>query len=888
MTQLTQAFLYALTSLLLLSCTKETVIEKNITPERQATSQIKDSFSDISTNQITISKSSLGKAFILIPTAVSSGQHPDIDYLKPLIISFEKSGSRIALFNLTEDQLYSTIPSSRLLQTFDISSENEKTVTLNLSTGFTSFNEKQNLGIISKTIFDEMKKNSDQGNESSLEVKESYVRYTESSEGSLFIEQVMRLKKQSLTEKKNPSDPNAKPNLILQSVENSATYVFEIKPYFNNPTFNAKVYDKEQRVGYFLNFAVKEQQDEPVPQITKWDIADSRGPIIVRLHNKTPTAVISSISEGVLYWNLAFGKEVLKIGNSFESRERQLDRTIHIFWIPWDSAGFARAGFQADPLTGEIFRGQVFMTSSWYKDTKEKFKLHFGTKDLIQESNPDTCVLDQSKLSDFEVSDLSAAGVEKATQDTVRDVIAHEMGHALGLRHNFSGSSTTDLTDVDFLNAKNNYRNGNTSGLVAPSTTVMDYTNGTESAMSGAYILHNVLPYDKAAIQWGYLNQESNMEKYKYCSDEHITLADAAKKTVYGCERFDSFNNVLQGNVDTEKRILANKASQVFKNIISDMTESRSNYSNSKKFENILKGIAFSFSTYSLDNMIYLEPSANYYTIETVIDGLLPEISGHTLTTTDFSVTAKFQKDAAALGGLSGLIERILDPEKNTGNNVYEKQTLQFFERIDYADYQDLFSKDEFEQIKKSMLENAKISDIMFLVDVLKSFPITKTTYAFDPVSKESKASQNKVSVAFGLGNVDLLIARYLSAYEVVMPQISVQGNVLGTEKTYFFYQPDSYYWEFLTQLFKPSLISSPLGLPHAEKLKNGLEKMKLLSVGTTVEILQSLGLVVSMPVTSVQLTTLVDQVDWTKITGVTKVMLQNQIAELKKWETLN
>ena len=99
-TNILKACIFVVTSTLLFSCTKETVIEKNIVPERQASPQIKDSFSNVGASQLTLQKSSLGKAFILIPTLMSSGKQPDVNYLKPLIISFEKSGGKIALFNL--------------------------------------------------------------------------------------------------------------------------------------------------------------------------------------------------------------------------------------------------------------------------------------------------------------------------------------------------------------------------------------------------------------------------------------------------------------------------------------------------------------------------------------------------------------------------------------------------------------------------------------------------------------------------------------------------------------------------------------------------------------------------------------------------------------------
>lgn len=886
-TNMFKTCVFAVTTVLLFSCTKETVIEKNIVPERQASPQIKDSISNVSVSQLTLQKSSLGKAFILIPTMTSSGKQPDVNYLKPLIISFEKSGGKIALFNLTEAQLYNTIPSSRLLQTFDIVSEDELSVKLNLADGFTSFDAQNNLGVILKSIMEEMKQRIQTGNESSFEVKESFVRNTESAGESVYIEQVMRLKADLLSEKKNPYDSTAKPKLTLESIENTSTFIFEIKPYFSSSTFKAKIYDKDQRAGYFLNFAVKEQLDEPVPQVAKWDIDASKGPIVVKLHNKTPEAVVKSMSEGVLYWNLAFGKEVLKIGSSFASDEKQADRTIHIYWIPWDTAGYARAGLQADPITGEIFRGQVFMTSSWYVGVKDKLKLKLGDRNLNLKSDLFTCTLEQSKLLNLDTSKLTSSAAERVTQDTIRDVLAHEMGHVLGLRHNFAGSFTTNTSDLDFLNVKKNYLKGDITGLAASSTTVMDYTKGIETGIDGAYIKNNVLPYDKAAIEWGYFDLDTNVVKYKYCSDEHIILADAAKKSVYGCDRFDGFNNIIAGNLENEKENIENAALKVFQNILSAIKTSKSNYSNTITFEDLITQIHFSPSFYSLDSMIYKDPNVNFVSIEKVIDGLLPDLSGQGLPATDSLVAEKFKNDALVIGGLSGLLERLLKLQSDSANKVYEQQATQLFQKLNYDDYKDLFTAEQFEKIKTTMLDKAKEADKAFLVNILQSFPIIKSVFAMDPVTKEYKSTDSSVNVAFGLGNADTLIARYLAVYETSIHQTKVDATVAGIQKTYYFSPASNYGLEFIEKLFKPSVITSPVGLPHAELLKSGLEKMKQSSVANTIEILQTLGLVVTMPVTSVQLMALLEQVDWTRVTGVTKSMLQDEVYALKAWETL-
>ena len=80
----------------------------------------------------------------------------------------------------------------------------------------------------------------------------------------------------------------------------------------------------------------------------------------------------------------------------------------------------------------------------------------------------------------------------------VKDVVMHEVGHALGLRHNFRASmiySQTQLNDADFT------RDHGIAG------SVMEY-NAVNIALSGerqgSYGMNTLGPYDYWAIEYGY------------------------------------------------------------------------------------------------------------------------------------------------------------------------------------------------------------------------------------------------------------------------------------------------------------------------------------------------------------------------------------------------
>lgn len=80
------------------------------------------------------------------------------------------------------------------------------------------------------------------------------------------------------------------------------------------------------------------------------------------------------------------------------------------------------------------------------------------------------------------------------------ELVAHEVGHTLGLRHNFKGSSAYDIAEINTEDFK---------GKKSWSTSVMDY-NGINirmpgfGAIQGDYSVIDIGPYDFWAIEYGY------------------------------------------------------------------------------------------------------------------------------------------------------------------------------------------------------------------------------------------------------------------------------------------------------------------------------------------------------------------------------------------------
>ena len=86
---------------------------------------------------------------------------------------------------------------------------------------------------------------------------------------------------------------------------------------------------------------------------------------------------------------------------------------------------------------------------------------------------------------------------EDITGELLRYIVSHEIGHALGLRHNFKGHSAYSIAQLRSRDWTEKWGN---------SASIMDYSRLNYVAQPGdnAYLLPKFGPYDFYAIEWGY------------------------------------------------------------------------------------------------------------------------------------------------------------------------------------------------------------------------------------------------------------------------------------------------------------------------------------------------------------------------------------------------
>jgi hypothetical protein len=179
-------------------------------------------------------------------------------------------------------------------------------------------------------------------------------------------------------------------------------------------------------------------------------------PIIYYVDNGTPEPIRSALVEGASWWNQAY--EAAGFKNAFQVRVLPADadpmdlRYNMINWVHRSTRGWSYGGSVVDPRTGEIIKGNVTLGSL---RIRQDYMLGTGMIPPFNDSRRGSgegggcqfgLLPDLNYLTDLDpATDAAAMSLAR-----IRQLSAHEVGHTLGLAHNFAASTYGRASVMDY------------------------------------------------------------------------------------------------------------------------------------------------------------------------------------------------------------------------------------------------------------------------------------------------------------------------------------------------------------------------------------------------------------------------------------------------------
>ncbi|MEN8376867.1 MAG: zinc-dependent metalloprotease, partial [Gemmatimonadota bacterium] len=312
----------------------------------------------------------------------------------------------------------------------------------------------------------------------------------------------------------------------------------------------------DDRVGHFLTAMRDFSRDrEPTPMVrfvNRWRlekadptaaVSEPVEPVVYYIDRSVPDEYRGYVRDGIEAWNKAY--EAAGFRNAIVAKDAPDDpdwsaedaRYSTVRWTAAHEMGYAIGPSQVDPRTGEILNADILISSIFVTGWANEYAQQIGplalagteaaaaapftgglwgrmaeaqayTRSLPGHIAEYVCLAEMGKAHQlgFQHAAMAALGRIDGTSpmpdahlaEMLKDLIMHEVGHTLGLRHNFRASSAISW---DKLNDKQYTRE---NGLAV---SVMDYNPANiqaDESEQGFYSMVEVGSYDVWAIRYAY------------------------------------------------------------------------------------------------------------------------------------------------------------------------------------------------------------------------------------------------------------------------------------------------------------------------------------------------------------------------------------------------
>jgi hypothetical protein len=190
--------------------------------------------------------------------------------------------------------------------------------------------------------------------------------------------------------------------------------VFDIRSGFFDQTYfdPRRLPEQSIRQSFIVRHALTKKNPEE-------SLSEPDTPIVFYIDPFMPSELQTLAMEGVSWWNTAF--EAAGFKNAIQAKVASPDFDLFdagvnaILWVPRETRGFSFSGVITDPRTGQVLKAMVRIDA-----------MRLGADRLLFDALADPYV---------ERPDLAVR--DESLRQRFRLLVAHEMGHTLGLRHQF-------------------------------------------------------------------------------------------------------------------------------------------------------------------------------------------------------------------------------------------------------------------------------------------------------------------------------------------------------------------------------------------------------------------------------------------------------------------
>ncbi len=305
------------------------------------------------------------------------------------------------------------------------------------------------------------------------------------------------------------------------------------------PTIPMRPRYADERVGYFVS-AIKDFSRDTaesffVRYVNRWrlekrdpeaTLSEPVRPIVYYIDRTVPAEWKPWVRAGILEWNRAF--EEAGFRNAIQVLDAPDDtlwsaedaRYSTVRWTATNRSVYAVGPSNVDPRTGEILNADVLVSAAWIQtwrgESGEYLAPDAAIRSVFVEDSASAAADEDTRLcsladgmrrqstvarallSSTQSGPDGGAATRRYIGQALKTLIMHEIGHTLGLRHNFRGSAgvtKSQISDRKFTQVH---------GL---GVSVMDYSPpalSIDPRQQGDYYSGTIGTYDRWAIRYGY------------------------------------------------------------------------------------------------------------------------------------------------------------------------------------------------------------------------------------------------------------------------------------------------------------------------------------------------------------------------------------------------